>query len=39
MKSGGKKVLDKTPQGKSGWYANFTDLEGNRFGVYEAVTG
>ncbi|OCK79446.1 hypothetical protein K432DRAFT_330126 [Lepidopterella palustris CBS 459.81] len=32
---GGKTCLEKTEQGKNGWYANFTDPEGNRFGTYE----
>lgn len=36
MKLGGKKVLDKMAEGDNGWFANFVDLEGNRFGVYEA---
>ena len=27
--------MEKTPQGDNGWYANFKDPEGNRFGVYE----
>jgi predicted enzyme related to lactoylglutathione lyase len=33
---GGTTVLGKTPQGKNGWFANFKDPEGNRFGTYEA---
>jgi predicted enzyme related to lactoylglutathione lyase len=36
---GGKKVLDKTAEGENGWFANFVDPEGNRFGVYEANWG
>jgi len=32
---GGKTVLPKTQQGKDGWFANFLDTQGNRFGVYE----
>jgi len=32
---GGSTCMEKTPQGDNGWYANFKDPEGNRFGVYE----
>ncbi|KAF2184132.1 hypothetical protein K469DRAFT_199749 [Zopfia rhizophila CBS 207.26] len=32
---GGSMCLPKTEQGKNGWFANFKDPEGNRFGVYE----
>ncbi|KAF2807094.1 uncharacterized protein BDZ99DRAFT_465025 [Mytilinidion resinicola] len=32
---GGTMCLPKTEQGKNGWFANFRDPEGNRFGVYE----
>ncbi len=36
---GGKKVLAKTAEGERGWFANFADPEGNRFGVYETSSG
>jgi predicted enzyme related to lactoylglutathione lyase len=39
VKLGGKKVLDKTAERDNGWFANFVDLEGNRFGVFEANLG
>ena len=26
--------MPKTKQGDSGWFANLTDVEGNRFGIY-----
>ncbi|KAF2263271.1 hypothetical protein CC78DRAFT_581677 [Lojkania enalia] len=32
---GGTCVLPKTEQSTNGWYANYKDPEGNRFGVYE----
>lgn len=32
---GGKKVLDKTAERTHGWFANYVDPEGNRFGVFE----
>lgn len=32
---GGVKVLGKTPERENGWFANFKDPEGNRFGTYE----
>ncbi|KAH7377718.1 hypothetical protein BKA66DRAFT_467688 [Pyrenochaeta sp. MPI-SDFR-AT-0127] len=35
-KLGGVKVLNKTKESEHGWYANFKDPEGNRFGTYEA---
>lgn len=31
--------MDKTPERDNGWFANFVDPEGNRFGVYEANWG
>ncbi|KAF2732619.1 hypothetical protein EJ04DRAFT_553942 [Polyplosphaeria fusca] len=34
-RAGGKKCFGKTEQGDMGWFANFRDLDGNRFGVYE----
>ncbi|KIW03091.1 uncharacterized protein PV09_05736 [Verruconis gallopava] len=34
-KLGGKLVLPKRPQGKSGMFANVVDVEGNRFGLYQ----
>ncbi|KAJ8112282.1 hypothetical protein OPT61_g5311 [Boeremia exigua] len=33
---GGTKVLPKTPERDNGFFANFKDPEGNRFGVFEA---
>jgi len=36
-KLGGKTVLSKMAQADNGWFANFTDIEGNRFGVYESA--
>ncbi|KAF2027161.1 hypothetical protein EK21DRAFT_115056 [Setomelanomma holmii] len=36
---GGRKVLPKTPEREHGWFANFVDPEGNRFGTYEANLG
>ncbi|KAF2677453.1 hypothetical protein K458DRAFT_491851 [Lentithecium fluviatile CBS 122367] len=39
LELGGQKVLDKMPEGKNGWFANFVDPEGNRFGVYEVNSG
>jgi predicted enzyme related to lactoylglutathione lyase len=27
--------MEKTPEGENGWFMNFTDPEGNRFGAYE----
>ncbi|KAF2113943.1 hypothetical protein BDV96DRAFT_647436 [Lophiotrema nucula] len=35
----GTLCLPKTAEGKNGWFANFRDPEGNRFGVYEANWG
>lgn len=32
---GGKTCLAKTKQGEGGWFMNFLDPQGNRFGVYE----
>lgn len=32
---GGVKVLGKTAERQFGWFANFKDPEGNRFGTYE----
>ncbi|KAH6616835.1 hypothetical protein C7974DRAFT_53299 [Boeremia exigua] len=32
---GGTKTLPKTPESEHGFFANFKDPEGNRFGVYE----
>jgi predicted enzyme related to lactoylglutathione lyase len=32
--AGGKLVLPKTQQADSGFFANLTDVEGNRFGIY-----
>ncbi|KAF2004034.1 hypothetical protein P154DRAFT_560863 [Amniculicola lignicola CBS 123094] len=32
---GAKLVLPKTKESENGWFANFKDIEGNRFGVYE----
>jgi predicted enzyme related to lactoylglutathione lyase len=32
---GAKLVLPKTKESDHGWFANFKDIEGNRFGVYE----
>ncbi|KAH8712002.1 Glyoxalase/Bleomycin resistance protein/Dihydroxybiphenyl dioxygenase [Phaeosphaeriaceae sp. PMI808] len=32
---GGVNVLPKTPERENGWFANFKDPDGNRFGVYE----
>jgi len=32
-------VLPKSPEREHGWFANFKDPEGNRFGVYEANWG
>ena len=37
-KLGGKVSLPKMAQGDGGWFANVTDPEGNRFGIYEART-
>ena len=36
-KLGGKVVLPKRPEGKNGIYANVSDPEGNRFGVYQFI--
>jgi len=38
-KLGAKTVLPKTAEGKNGWYSNLVDIEGNRFGLYQLVTG
>ncbi len=35
IKLGGTKVLDKRAEKDNGWYANFHDPEGHRFGLYE----
>ncbi|KAF2787465.1 hypothetical protein K505DRAFT_329664 [Melanomma pulvis-pyrius CBS 109.77] len=32
---GGTTCLEKREEGSNGWFANFKDPEGNRFGVYE----
>ena len=32
---GGKTVLKKKAESEHGYYANYKDPEGNRFGVYE----
>ena len=32
---GGTTVLPKMEESKNGWFANFKDPQGNRFGVYE----
>jgi predicted enzyme related to lactoylglutathione lyase len=32
--SGGTTVMGKTREGKSGWFMNFKDPEGNRFAAY-----
>ncbi|KAF2820489.1 hypothetical protein CC86DRAFT_374198 [Ophiobolus disseminans] len=36
---GGVKVLPKSAEREHGWFANFKDPQGNRFGVYEANRG
>ncbi|KAF1840205.1 uncharacterized protein K460DRAFT_421195 [Cucurbitaria berberidis CBS 394.84] len=36
VRLGGVKVLDKRPERDHGWFANFKDPEGNRFGTFEA---
>jgi len=36
-KLGGKTVLPKTKQGDQGFFSNLTDIEGNRFGIYQLV--
>jgi predicted enzyme related to lactoylglutathione lyase len=35
-KLGAKTVLEKRNESDNGWFANLTDPEGNRFGIYEA---
>lgn len=35
VKLGGVKVMDKMGHKDRGWFANFKDPEGNRFGTYE----
>lgn len=32
---GGKSISGKEPEGDNGYYMYFTDVEGNRFGIYE----
>lgn len=32
---GGTTVLSKTAEGTNGWFMNFKDPEGNRFGAYQ----
>lgn len=39
VKLGGGKVMGKKPERDHGWFANFADPEGNRFGAFEANRG